>query len=130
MTTWVATAWAKMCHEFDFRRLFEKTGCLMSVQGCNAHFTRAAEYKFVPPKMPSESLEDDASGDEGEVENDEEGQSDDDEVCDYGGDLFSLIAPISAGSPTTRRRLFMPEWLREKLGWPINSISWVGKWVK
>ena len=103
MTTWVATAWAKMCHEFDFRRLFEKTGCLMSVQGCNVHFTGAPEFKFLPPKITSEtsesssdddscvsddeSLEDDTSGDEEEVQNDEEGQSDDDEVCEYGGDF-------------------------------------------
>lgn len=104
MTTWAGASWEKMCREFDFRRLFEKTGCLMSVEGCNVHFTGAPEYKFIPTEIPivdtmgnssnddasdsdDESLEDDDSVDNEEVENDECGLSDDDEVCDNGGDF-------------------------------------------
>jgi hypothetical protein len=48
-----------------------------------------------------ESLEDDDSGDDEDVVNDECGLSDDDEVCDNGGDLIYLKVPISARSSPT-----------------------------
>ena len=48
MTTWVAHAWERMCRTFDFQRLFEKTGCLMSANGCNVNFVGCPEFQFTP----------------------------------------------------------------------------------
>ena len=48
MTKWVAQAWGRMCCTFDFQRLFEKTGCLMSANGCNVNFVGCPGYKFTP----------------------------------------------------------------------------------
>jgi hypothetical protein len=37
-----------MCCTFDFQRLFEKSGCPMSANGCNVNFVGCPDFEFTP----------------------------------------------------------------------------------
>jgi hypothetical protein len=110
MTKWMGSAWERMGNTYDFQRLFEKTGCLMSAQGCNVNFTGYPTFTFSPHVTPDTLVsfneeesnngncseeedghgsEDDESlaadsGEEGADPEDEADASDDDDVADVG----------------------------------------------
>ena len=110
ITKWMGSAWERMGNKYDFQRLFEKTGCLMSAQGCNVNFTGYPTFTFSPHVTPEplvslsvdetndgngsdvedghgsedyESLAED-SGEEGADLENEADVSDDDDVADVG----------------------------------------------
>ena len=92
MTTWVAHAWERMCRTFDFQRLFEKTGCLMSANGCNVNFVGCPEFQFTPHPnsntVPTDPNASDSSDEDVDCEDDDESVSDvsgDERVSDDSG---------------------------------------------
>lgn len=113
MTKWMGDAWFTMNKTYNFEQLFEKTGCLMSVKGCDVNFTGHTDYKFAPAtsiacssqvnmdeisdiscdledhedddisENDNESLSEDSADDGEEVDEDMD-VSDDDDVADAG----------------------------------------------